>query len=103
LLDDVAGVPGSLPIIWGIFTLQRRAFDTGNPSGGNDEDMGGARRRLGDGKPSLETVGYIDLEAWKRNAEAAVSRQAQVIDDEPQLISVGCRYRSWLTCEHRGY
>jgi hypothetical protein len=102
LLDEAAGVPGSLPIIWGIFTLQRRAFDTRNPSGGNDEDMGGARRGLEHGKASLETVGYIDLEARKRNAEAAVGSQAQVINDEPQLISVGCRYRRWLTCEHRG-
>jgi hypothetical protein len=49
------------------------------------------------GKASIETVGDIDLCARKRDTDATVGRQANVMDDEPQLTSVGCRYRMRLT------
>ena len=48
------------------------------------------------GKASIETVGYIDLCTRKRDADAAVGRKADVMDDEPQLTAVGCRYRTQL-------
>jgi hypothetical protein len=33
-LDEAAGVPCCLPIVWRIFPQQHRAFDAGNKSGG---------------------------------------------------------------------
>jgi hypothetical protein len=62
--------------------------------------MRGARRCLEHGKASIETLGYIDLCARKRDADATVGRQAYVMDNEPQLTSVGCRYGMRLTCDH---
>jgi hypothetical protein len=46
LLNKAAGVPSCLPIVWGVFALQRRTFNTGNADGWNDDDMRGARRCL---------------------------------------------------------
>src|SRR4029077_3837848 len=89
-----------LPIVWRVFALQRRTFNTGNAGGWNDDDMRGARRCLEHGKASIETVGDIDLCARKRDTDATVGRQAQVMDDEPQLTSVGCRYIMRLTCDY---
>jgi hypothetical protein len=81
--------------------LQRRTFNTGYAGGWNDDDMRGTRRFLEHGKASIETVGNIHLCARKRDTDATVGRQAHVMDDEPQLTSVGCRYRMRLTCDRR--
>lgn len=55
--------------------------------------MRGARRCLEHGKASIETVGYIDLCARKRDADALVGWHTDVVDDDPQLIPVGGRGR----------
>jgi hypothetical protein len=49
--------------------------------------MRGARRCLEHGKASIETVGNVDLEAGKRDANATVGWQADVMDDEPQSLT----------------
>jgi hypothetical protein len=82
--------------------LQRRAFNTINASGWDDDYMRGARRCSEHDKASIETVGDIDLCARKRDTDATVGRQTQVVNDEPQLASVGCRDRMRLTCDHGG-
>ncbi len=102
LFNEAAGFPSCLPIIWGILALQRRAFNTGNAICGNDKDMRSARRRLEHGNASIETVGNVYFEAGKRDADAAVGRQADVMNNEPQPTSVGCRYRMQLTYGHGG-
>jgi hypothetical protein len=40
LLNEAAGVPSCLPIVWGVFALQRRTFNTGYAGGWNDDDIG---------------------------------------------------------------
>jgi hypothetical protein len=100
LLNKAARVPSCLPIVWGVLALQRRTFNTGYAGGWNDDDMRVARRCLEHGKASIETVGYIDLCARKRDADAPVGRHAYVMDNEPQLTSVGCRYGMRRSCDH---
>ena len=102
LLNKAARVPSCLPIVWGVFALQRRTFNTGYAGGWNDDDMRVARRCLEHGKASIETVGYIDLCARKRDADAPVGWKTHAVDDEPQLASVGCRYTMRLTCDRGG-
>jgi hypothetical protein len=38
-LNEAAGVPCGRPIVWRIFAVQRRAFNTRNTSGWNDDYM----------------------------------------------------------------
>jgi hypothetical protein len=52
------------------------------------------------GKASIDAVGDTDLCARKRDADAPVGWQAHVMNDEPQIASVGCRDRVRLTCDH---
>ena len=87
LLNKAAGVPCHLPIVWRVFALQGRAFNARDASGWDDDDMRGARRCLEHGKASIETVGNVDLEAGKRDANATVGWQADVMDDEPQSLT----------------
>jgi hypothetical protein len=92
-LDEAAGVPCCLPVVRRIFPQQRRTFDAGNARGWDDDDLRGARRRLEHGKASIETVGDVDLGARKGRADGLVGRQTDVVDDDPQLVPVGCQDR----------
>jgi hypothetical protein len=92
-LDETAGVPCCLPIVWRIFPQQRRAFDAGNKSGRDNDDMRSARRRPEHGKASLKTIGDVDLGTRKHHADALVGWHTDVVDDGPQPIPVGGRGR----------
>src|SRR3984893_9779542 len=92
-LDETAGVTGCLPIVWRIFPQQRRAFDAGNTSGRDNDNMRSARRRPEHGKASLETIGYADLGTRKPHADALVGWYTDVVDDDPQPTPVGGRGR----------
>ena len=87
-LDETAGVPCCLPIVWRIFPLQRRAFDAGNQSGRDNDNMRSARRCSEHGKASLKTIGYADLGTRKRDADALVGWHTDVVDDGPQPTPV---------------
>jgi hypothetical protein len=100
LAQQSGGRPKLPPNSLGRFRFASRTFNTGNAGGWNDDDMRGARRCLEHGKASIKTVGDIDLCARKRDADVTVGRQAHVMEDEPQLTSIGCRYRMRLTCDH---
>jgi hypothetical protein len=53
-------------------------------------------------KSSIETVANVDLEAGKRDTNATVGWQADVVHDGPQRGSIGCRDRMQLTCDDGG-
>ena len=82
-LNEAAGFPCCLPIIWRIFPQQRRAFDTGNRRGRDNDNTGSARRRPEDGKASIETIGYVDFGARKPHADALIGGHTDVVDDDP--------------------
>ena len=90
-LDEAAGVPCCLPIVWRIFPQQRRAFDAGNKSGRDNDNMRSARRRPEHGKASLETIGYADLGTRKPHADTLVGWHTDVVDDDPQPAPSGAR------------
>ncbi len=90
------------PIVWRIFPQQRRAFDAGNGSGRDNDDMRSARRRPEHGKASLKTIGYADLGTRKSHADALVGWHTDVMNDKPQLTAVSRRYRRRLTGDHDG-
>jgi hypothetical protein len=56
-------------------------FQCGNANRWDDDDMGHARRRLERGKASIEVVGDLDLRARKRDTDAPVGWQTQVMND----------------------
>jgi hypothetical protein len=90
-LDEAAGVPFCLPIVWRIFAQQRRTFNAGNGNGRDDDYMCGARRLLEHRKATIETVCDVDLGARKRHADALVGWQTDGVDDDPQSAPVGCK------------
>jgi hypothetical protein len=59
--------------------------------------MRSTRRRLEHGKASIETLGDVDFGARKCHANASVGWQTDVVDDDPQGVSVGCRDRTRQT------
>src|ERR1700731_1226375 len=81
--------PCCLPIVWRIFRQQRRAFDAGNGSGRDNDNMRSARRRPEHGKASLKTIGYADLGTRKPYADALVGWHTDVVDGGPQHTPVG--------------
>jgi len=89
-------------MVWRGFALQRRAFNTRNASGGNDDYVCSARRGLEHGEASIKADGDIDLEAGKGDANALVGWQTDVMYKEPQLAAVGCRGKLRLTYSHGG-
>jgi hypothetical protein len=59
LLNEAAGVPRCLPIIWRILALQRGAFNTGNAIGGNEEDMRGLEGVWSTAKPRSRPLAIL--------------------------------------------
>jgi hypothetical protein len=92
-LNETAGDPCCLPIVSRIVPQQRRAFDAGNQSGGDNDNMRSARRRPKHGKASLKTIGDVDLDTRKPHADALVGWHTDVVDDGPQPTPVGGRGR----------
>lgn len=64
--------------------------------------MRGARRGLEHGKAAIETAGDVNIEARKRNADAPVSWQTDVVHDEPQITAIAWRGSLRLTCDYAG-
>src|ERR1700720_1832612 len=87
-LDEAAGIPRRLPIVWRIFLQQSRTFDARNANGWDNDDMRGTRRSPEQGKASIETVGDADLGAGKRHADVLVGWQTDVVDHDPQPAPV---------------
>src|SRR6516165_10361722 len=82
-LNEAAGFPCCLPIIWRIFSQQLRAFDTGNGPSRDNDNMGRARRRPENGKASIGTIGYVDFDAGKPDADYLIGGHTDVVNYDP--------------------